>query len=202
MAVAMVRVKIRYEIVDTNDEYLRYLGRAIDEALPNTFWQQSKYVVGMIIGVGDAVQETVDLAEGQHYIIVGTSADDSLGYWHQIKVSIIDPTSGRVLYAFTSDKEISRNRYMYCGFRIRGVATGTSTVSDTSETTTTPDQTPEGVEGAGATTGGELSTMMEQMRTTMGSMVNMMAQVMMMMAMMQMMVGMMGGLASAMGTAF
>ena len=198
----MVRVKIRYEVVDTNDEYLRYLGRAIDEALPSQFWQNSKYVVGTILLIGDAYQETVELAEGQHYVIVGTSADPSFGYWHQIKISIIDPNSGAVIASATSGKNVSRSHYYCFYFKVTGVSTGTSTVSDSGATDVNPNEKPEGLEGAGANTGGELSTMMEQMRTTMGSMVNMMAQVMMMMAMMQMMVGMMGGLAGAMGTAF
>jgi len=198
----MVKVKIKYEIVDTNDEYLRYLGRAIDEALPSQFWNQSKYVIGTIWDKGDACQETVDLKEGQHYVIVGTSAASSLGYWHQIKISIIDPNSGVVITSATSGKNVSRTHYYCFYFNVTGVSTGTSTVSNPGATSVNPGETPSGVNGAGATIGGELSTMMEQMRTTMGSMVNMMAQVMMMMAMMQMMVGMMGGLAGAMGTAF
>ena len=198
----MVRVKIRYEIVDTNDAWLRYLGRAIDEALPNEFWKQPKYVVGTISEKGDAVQETVDLKEGQHYVIVGTSADPSLGYWHQVKVSVIDPNSGAVIASATSSKSISRTHYFVFYFKVTAIATGTSTVSDTGTTTTSPGTSPEGIEGAGATTGGELSTVMEQMRGTMGSMFNMMAQMMMMMAMMQLMVGMMSGLTSAMAGAF
>ena len=202
MSTAVFRVKIKYEIIDTNAEYLRYLGRAIDEALPSQFWNQSKYVIGTIWDKGDAVQETVELVEGQHYIVVGTSAEASLGYWHQIKISIIDPSSGAVITSATSGKDVNRSKYYCFYFTLKPSGTGTASTSNPGATNVNPGETPSGVSGAGANIGGELSTMMEQMRTTMGSMVNMMAQVMMMMAMMQMMVGMMGGLASAMGSAF
>ena len=196
----MVSVKIRYEVVETNDPFDRYLGRARDEALPSEFWRNSKYVIGDIWETGQSMQEMMSLYEGYHFIIIGTSADPSNNFYHKIKVQIKDPNSGAVVAEKTTD-EVNRSQYYAIIFKLTTTGTGTFAITELAGQVISPGEEPT-IDTSGGEIGGQLSTIMEQMKTMMGSMFNMMAQIMMMMAMMQMMMGMMSGLASAMGTAF
>jgi len=196
----MVSVKVRYEVVETNDPFPRYLGRAFDTALPNTFWQDPDYVIDTVWEVGQATQETISMLEGYHYIIVGTSAEPTSDLYHKIKVQFKDPNSGAVVAEITTDK-VHRSQYYAIIFKLTTTGAGTFAITELTGQTISPGEEPE-IEPSGGETGGGLSTIMEQMRTMMGSMFNMMAQMMMYMAMMQLMVGMMSGLAGAMAGAF
>ncbi len=75
----MVTIKIVATAVA--DTYVRYHGKSVDEPLDPVFWDtQPDKVIGTTKGALEHTQ-TVQLAEGPHYVIYGNSA--AVGYiWH------------------------------------------------------------------------------------------------------------------------
>ena len=180
----MVSVKIRYEVVETNDTWVRYIGRAIDQDLPPFFWQKKGYVIG-IDGTGWAYEETVDLDPGDHYVIVGTSSD--AGYKYNIKVII---TVGSKVYSAESGLIIDRNNYCKYVFKVEAVTTpGTETANVTE---TSPSETAPEVHQKTTSNPYDLSKVFEEMKPVVTAMMQMMMMMAFMSAMMNMMVGMAG----------
>jgi len=77
----MVQVRIRIEASTTVDPYLRYHGKAVNQALNTDFWDtQPEKVIGTTFN-SFSHEQTVDLPAGRHYIIYGNSSIE--GYeWH------------------------------------------------------------------------------------------------------------------------
>lgn len=192
----MVGVTIVPHVYKFNDQYLRYIGLSINRPLPSMFWQQSGYVIGHIWEACWHVNISVDLPPGNHYVVIGTSADQ--GFTQGISVTLKNSVGADV--ASHARDGISRTQYMYVGFTI----TSTGTITSVTAGMIAPGQTPpiSGVGGGGSggqTTGGGGGVGMD-----FGPLINQMMQnilppmmnIMMMMVMIQMMTGIMTGIMS------
>lgn len=76
----MVSVEITIVTTET-DPYVRYHGKAIDQSLDSSFWSTQPDKVFKTAGAGFTHTQTVELAEGSHYVIYGNSASASYP-WH------------------------------------------------------------------------------------------------------------------------
>ena len=75
----MVSVTIKIEAT-TAEVYMRYQGKAVDEALAAQFWNvQEENEIG-VASRSFTHTQTVNLAEGPHYVIYGNSASGA--FWH------------------------------------------------------------------------------------------------------------------------
>ena len=69
----MVSVTIRIEATST-EPYMRFQGKSVDQALADQFWNvQEENQIG-VAGKSFVHTQTVELAEGSHYVIYGNSA--------------------------------------------------------------------------------------------------------------------------------
>lgn len=76
----MVSVEIRIEAT-TTEPYMRYQGKSVDQTLASSFWNtQEEKVIGTA-GKSFTHTQTVELAEGSHYVIYGNSAATTY-VWH------------------------------------------------------------------------------------------------------------------------
>jgi len=81
----MVSVEISV-IAETTEPYVRYHGKAVDQPLNADFWlTQENKIIGTT-SRGLAHTQTLDLADGAHYVIYGNSA--AVGYDWQARILI------------------------------------------------------------------------------------------------------------------
>jgi len=75
-------VSVEIKIVTTKTEpYLRYHGKAVNQSLDTNFWSTQPDKIITTTGTGFTHTQTVEIADGSHYVIYGNSA--SAGYmWH------------------------------------------------------------------------------------------------------------------------
>ena len=79
----MVKVNIRIESYQTTDTYARFHGKAVDQSLDSNFYEtQPGKVIGTAGAAGLIHEQTVDLAEGTHYVIYGNSGYVPDYAWH------------------------------------------------------------------------------------------------------------------------
>ena len=195
-----VKLVITYEVVEAwhpeGEPEVDYVARSINEALPTftqmlsdpTGSQAFKHYIGLL-GVGDVVTEQMYFGNGQHYIIIGSSAEKSKNEYQKLKVTITTET-GQKIKEITTNK-VNDEDYFCVGFGVNADDPG---IDGTISPNETPDITP------GENKKPEPGWPIDPSIFT--DMMNMMVNMMMMMAMMQMMVGMMGGMAQAFSTAW
>jgi hypothetical protein len=209
MSISAVAIQITLEVTNTNDPILRYLGYAFDQPLPALFWNQSGYVVGIVVGTGDKAQSPgITVPVGTHYIVFGSSSDNSLGYWMDIKATVQIRTGGVYGPSISTTQRVHRNQYGYIAFQIDGGLTkiGEGTVSPGTAPSVTPStsgsggQSTSGAGGGGGSTttpqidiGPIINQMMNSMVPPMITMMGMMMMVQMMMGIMQSMTGALAG---------
>ena len=204
-------IQITLEVTNTNDPMLRYLGYAFDQPLPASFWWQSNYVVGMVLGTGDKAQSPgITVPVGTHYIVFGSSSDNSVGYWMDIKATIQIQTGGVYGPSISTTQRVHRNQYGYIAFKIDGGLTkiDEGIVSPGVAPPVTPSTSGSGGQSTSGAGGGEGTTTTPQidigpiinqmMNTIMPPMISMMG----MMMMMQMMMGIMQSMAGALAVGF
>jgi len=207
-------IQITLEVTNTNDPILRYLGYAFDQPLPSLFWEQSNYVVGIVLGTGDRAQSPgITVPVGTHYIVFGSSSDNSMGYWMDIKATVQIRTGGVYGPSISTTQRVHRGQYGYIAFKIDGgltkIAEGTVSPGAappvTSSTGGSGGQSTTGA-GGGQGGGGEEPDPSEAMRKTMEKMMKDMMPYMVgmmgMMMMMQMMAGIIHSMAGALAGGF
>ena len=198
----MPSITLTFKLVNTNDTIFRYIGYSYNCPLPSLFWQKDGYVVGLISRAMETVQTSMIVPAGRHYIVFGTSSEDALGYWMDIKIDV----SG-----VTTTQRVHRRQYGYLAFDI-GFDGKVTKVIKVDDGTVAPDRSPpvtpstsgsggQSISGGGGGVGSTGvtqtvdvgSTIKQMMDTMMPPMIHMMG----MMMMMQMMIGMMSSLAGA-----
>jgi hypothetical protein len=213
MSISAVSIQITLEVTNTNDPILRYLGYAFDQPLPALFWNQRNYVVGIVLGTGDRAQSPViTVPVGTHYIVFGSSSDNSKGYWMDIRATVQIRTGGVYGPSISTTQRVHRSQYGYIAFQI----TATGGLTKIREGTVPPGQAPpvtpstsgsggQSTSGAG---GGGGSTTTPQIdigpiiNQMMNNIVPPMISMMGMMMMMQMMMGIMQSMAGALAGGF
>jgi len=202
-------VQLTLEVVNTNDPILRYLGYAFDQPLPSLFWQQSGYVVGIVVGTGDRAQSAgIMVPVGTHYIVFGSSSDNTQGYWMDIKATVQIRTGGVYGPSISTTQRVHRGQYGYIAFQVPATGgltkIGEGTVSPGQAPSVTPSTSGSGGQSTSGAGGGSTTTpqidigpiinqMMEKMVPPMISMMGMMMMMQMMMGMMQSMAGALAG---------
>ena len=204
-------IQITLEVTNTNDPILRYLGYAFDQPLPSLFWEQSNYVVGIVLGTGDRAQSPgITVPVGTHYIVFGSSSDNSMGYWMDIKATVQIRTGGVYGPSISTTQRVHRGQYGYIAFKIDGGLTkiAEGTVSPGAAPPVTPSTSGSGGQSTSGAGGGGGSTTTPQIdigpiiNQMMNSMVPPMISMMGMMMMMQMMIGIMQSMAGALAGGF
>ena len=125
--------------------------------------------------------------DGQHYIIVGSSAEKSKNEYQKLKVTIATETGQKIKEVITD--KVNDEDYFVIGFGVNADDPG---IDGTISPNTAPEITTGETEKAAAGWPIDPSIFTDMM--------NMMVNVMMMIAMMQVMVSMMGGMAQAFST--
>ena len=191
-----VKLVITYEVVEAwhpeGEPEADYVARSIDEALPPfpaaLFSPSGVYVVGLL-GEGAVVTERRYFSNGQHYIIIGSSAEASKNEYQKFKVTIATETGQKIKEVVTD--EVNDGQYFCVGFGVNADDPGIDgPISSNEAPPITPGESKKPEPGWPID-----PEMLEKM-------MNMMVQVMMMMAMMQVMVSMMGGMAQAFSAAW
>jgi hypothetical protein len=203
MSISAVSIQITLEVTNTNDPILRYLGYAFDQPLPSLFWQQSNYVVGIVVGTGDKAQSPgITVPVGTHYIVFGSSSDNSLGYWMDIKATVQIRTGGVYGPSISTTQRVHRNQYGYIAFQIPATGGFIKIDEGTVPPGTAPSVTPSTSGSGGQSTNGGGYDPSETIKLMMEKMVPPMITMMGMMMMMQMMMGIMQSMAGAMAGGF
>jgi hypothetical protein len=213
MSISAVSIQITLEVTNTNDPILRYLGYAFDQPLPSLFWQQSNYVVGIVTGTGDSAQSPgITVSTGTHYIVFGSSSDNSLGYWMDIKATVQIRTGGVYGPSVSTTQRVNRSQYGYIAFQIPATGgltkIGEGTVSPGAAPSVTPSTSGSGGQSTSGAGGGGGSTTTPQIdigpiiNQMMNNMVPPMISMMGMMMMMQMMTGIMQSMTGALAGGF
>ena len=195
-----VKLVITYEVVEAwhpeGEPEADYVARSIDEALPTflemisdpTMAKAFKYYIGLL-GEDDVVTERMYFGNGQHYIIIGSSAEASKNEYQKFKVTIATETGQKIKEVVTD--EVNDGQYFCVGFGVNADDPGIDgPISSNEAPPITPGESKKPEPGWPID-----PEMLEKM-------MNMMVQVMMMMAMMQVMVSMMGGMAQAFSAAW
>ena len=87
----MATVTVEYEANQINDPYLRFVGRAVDEELPDRWWDNPRFVLGLANGIFYWVED-LELEPGEHTI--SCSISTALSYrWH-VKLSVDGEVEG------------------------------------------------------------------------------------------------------------
>jgi hypothetical protein len=209
MSTSAVEIQITFEVTDTNDSIIRYLGYAFDQPLPASFWNQIGYVVGIVVDIGDKTRSPgIIVPVGTHYIVFGSSSDNSLGYWMDIKATVQIRTGGVYGPSISTTQRVHRNQYGYIAFNIDDGITkiGEGTVPPGVAPSVTPSTSGSGGQSTSGAGGG--STTMPQIdigpiiNQMMNNMVPPMISMMGMMMMMQMMIGIMHSMTGALAGGF
>jgi len=191
-----VKLVITVEVVDAwhpeGEPEKDFVAMSINEALPSfnalvassDLW--SRYCVGLL-GVGDTYGRSKYFETGQHYIILGSSAEASKNEYQVMKVTIATEMGQTVKQVTTG--EVNDQQYYVIGFGVNADDPGIDGAISPNET---PDVTPG--EHKDSTPGWPIDPEMFK------DMMNFMMQTMMMMAMMQVMMSMMGGMTQAFST--
>ncbi len=91
----MVSVTIRIEATST-EVYMRYHGKAVDQALASNFWDtQEEKEIG-VTSKSLTHTQTVELAEGSHYVIYGNSSSSPAVWNSKILINGVLKAQGNV----------------------------------------------------------------------------------------------------------
>jgi len=185
----MPTITIVFELVDKGGPapFISVIGYSLNQPLPSKFWYISGYVVGQIYSIGETVKTSTAVTAGRNYIVFGTSADYSSGFWTDIKASV----KGALATTASTTQRVHRRQYGYLAFDV----SPDGKVTKVSDGTVEPDESPP-VTSVGGGGGGQ--TTKQTMTIDIGPIINQMMQSMMppmmqmmgMMMMVQMMQGM------------
>jgi hypothetical protein len=174
-------ITIVFELVDKGgpEPFACVVGYSLNQALPLKFWYMSGYVVGWVYLVGDTVKTLISVTAGRNYIVFGTSANYSSGFWTVIRTYVVGTLQTLGTSANTT-KRVHSNQYGYITFDV----SPDGKVTKISDGTVAPDEAPPvtsvGGGGGGQTIATDIGSIIQQMmRQTMPPMIQMMGMMMM-----------------------
>jgi hypothetical protein len=112
-------ITIVFELVDKGgpEPFACVVGYSLNQALPIKFWYTSGYVVGWVYLVGDIVKTSISVKAGRNYIVFGTSANYSLGFWTDIRTYVVGTLQTLGTSANTT-KRVHSDQYGYITFDV------------------------------------------------------------------------------------